>query len=328
MRIAQSALALIATLGVIAFGSPSAGQGTDYPNRSVTFIVPTGPGAGTDLLARILAPKLTERLGKSFVVENRPGAGTVIAATAVAKAEPDGYTLLMGTSTPLAINASLHKKLPYDPAKDFVPLALIATVPFVLVVNNDLPARSVSELVRLAKEKPDAFSYASTGPGTPFHLYAELFSSMTGIRMVHVPYKAAVAGLADLMGGRLQVMMTDFASSLPLIRDGKVRALGVTTATRAPAAPEIAPIAELGVPGFEAAAWQMVVGPAGTPKPVVDRLHRELKAIMAAPETREQIAKIGLVPVDTGAPDELARFVAAEITRWGEVVRKSGASVE
>jgi tripartite-type tricarboxylate transporter receptor subunit TctC len=328
MRVAQSALALIVTLGVVAAAAPSAGQGADYPNRNVTFIVPTGPGAGTDLLARILAPKLTERLGKSFVVENRPGAGTVIAANAVAKAEPDGYTLLMGTSTPLAINASLHKKLPYDPAKDFAPLALIATVPFVLVVNNDLPARSVAEFIKLAKEKPDAFSYGSTGPGTPFHLYAELFGSMTGIRMVHVPYKAAVAGLADLMGGRLQVMMTDFASSLPLIREGKVRALGVTTATRAPAAPDIAPIAELGVPGFEAAAWQMVVGPAGMPKPVVDKLHRELKAITALPETREQIARIGLVPAETGTPDALARFVAAEIGRWGEVVRKSGASVE
>jgi tripartite-type tricarboxylate transporter receptor subunit TctC len=328
MRVAHAAIAVVAALGVIASVAPATPQGLDYPNRNVTFIVPTGPGAGTDLLARILAAKLTERMGKSFVVENRAGAGTVIAASAVAKAEPDGYTLLMGTSTPLAINATLHKKLPYDPAKDFAPLALIATVPFVLVVNNDLPARSVAEFIKLAKAQPDAFSYGSTGPGTPFHLYAELFSSMTGIRMVHVPYKAAVAGLADLMGGRLQVMMTDFASSLPLIRDGKVRALGVTTATRAPAAPEIAPIAELGVPGFEAAAWQMVVAPAGTPKPIVDKLHRELKAITAMAETREQIAKIGLVPADTGTPDELSRFVAAEIARWGEVVRKSGASVE
>jgi tripartite-type tricarboxylate transporter receptor subunit TctC len=241
---------------------------------------------------------------------------------------PDGYTLLMGTSTPLAINASLHKKLPYDPAKDFMPLALIATVPFVLVVNNDLPVRSVQDFIKLAREKPGAFSYGSTGPGTPFHLYAELFSSMTGIQMVHVPYKAAVAGLADLMGGRLQVMMTDFASSLPLIREGKVRALGVTTKTPAPAAPDLKPIADLGVPGFEAAAWQMVVAPAATPKPIVDKLHRELKAVMATAETRAQIEKIGLVPVDTGLPEELQRFVASEIERWRKVVEKSGASVE
>ena len=303
-------------------------QAQDYPTRKVTFIVPTGPGAGTDLLARILAPRLSERLGKPVVVENRPGAGTVIAADAVAKASPDGHTILMGTSTPLAINASLHKKLPYDPAKDFMPLGLIATVPFVLVVNNELPARSVRELVELAKAKPGAFSYGSTGPGTPFHLYAELFGSMTGIRMVHVPYKAAVAALADLMGGRLQVMMTDLASSQQLIREGKVRALGVTTKTRADAVPDIAPIAELGVPGFDAAAWQMVVAPAATPKPVVDRLHADIRATMAMPETRQAIARIGLVPVDSGAPAELQAFVRTEIVRWRDVVERSGASVE
>ncbi|MPZ57145.1 MAG: tripartite tricarboxylate transporter substrate binding protein [Rhizobiales bacterium] len=322
-------LALLGMVGIAILGGiwPTTAQAQKYPTRNVTIIVPTGPGAGTDLLARILAARLSERMGKTFVVENRPGAGTIIAARAVVQSKPDGYTLLMGTSTPLAINATLHKKLPYDPATDFTPLALIATVPFVLVLNNELPARSVPEFIKLAKEKPGAFSYGSTGPGTPFHLYAELFSSMTGIRMVHVPYKAAVAGLADLMGGRLQVMMTDFASSLPLIQQGKVRALGVTTKTAAPAAPGIRPIAELGVPGFEASAWQMVVAPASTPKPIVDKLHAELKAVMAMPATRDQINKIGLVPADTGSPAELQAFVKSEIVRWGDVVRKSGATV-
>jgi tripartite-type tricarboxylate transporter receptor subunit TctC len=312
---------------LLLFAAPAA-QAQDYPTRNVSFIVPTGAGAGTDLLARILAPRLSERLGKSFVVENRPGAGTVIAADAVAKANPDGYTILMGTSTPLAINASLHKKLPYDPATDFMPLALIATVPFVLVVNNDLPARSVREFIELAKQKPGAFSYGSTGSGTPFHLYAELFSSMTGIRMVHVPYKAAVAALADLMGGRLEVMMTDLTSSRQLIREGKLRGLGVTTRVRTEALPEMTPIAELGVPDFEAAAWQMVVAPAATPKAIVERLHGELKAIMAMPETKAAIAAIGLVAVDTGSPTELQAFVRQEIVRWGKVVERSGASVE
>ena len=326
MKPALSAIAMLAGLACVPLATSA--QATDYPSRNVTFVVPTGPGAGTDLLARILATKLSERLGKSFVVENRPGAGTVIAASAVVKSAPDGHTLLMGTSTPLAINATLHKKLPYDPAKDFTPLALIATVPFVMVLNNDVAARSVTDFIRLAKEKPGEFSYGSTGPGTPFHLYAELFSSMTGIQMVHVPYKAAVAGMSDLMGGRLHVMMTDFASSLPLIRDGRVRALGVTTRTPAPAAPDIKPIAELGVPDFEAAAWQMVVAPAGTPKPVVDKLHAELKAVMAQPDTRAQIERIGLVPVETGSPEELTRFIRSEIARWGKVVVKSGASVE
>ena len=300
----------------------------DYPTRNVTFVVPTGAGAGTDLLARVLAPRLSDRLGKSFVVENRPGAGTVIAAEAVAKSAPDGHTLLMGTSTPLAINATLHKKLPYDPARDFVPLALIATVPFVLVVNNDLPARTVQEFIALAKQKPGEFSYGTTGPGTPFHLYAELFGSMTGTKFVHVPYRAAVAAQADLMGGRLQFMMADMTSSRQLVREGKLRALGVTTRTRTDVMPELAPIAELGVPGFEAAAWQMVVAPAATPKVVVDRLHETLKAIMASPDTRSAIDRIGLVPVDTGSVAELQAFVRSEIVRWGEVVKQSGASVE
>jgi tripartite-type tricarboxylate transporter receptor subunit TctC len=313
---------------VFVFATMQAALGQDYPARNVTFIVATGPGAATDLLARILAPRLAERLGKPFVVENRAGAGTVLGADAVAKSNPDGHTILMGTSTPLAINASLHKKLPYDPAKDFMPLALIATVPFVLVVNNDLPARSVGEFIALAKSKPGEFSYGSTGPGSPFHLYAELFGSMTGIQMVHIPYKAAVAAQVDLMGGRLQVMMTDFTSSLQLINEGKIRALGVTTKTRAPAAPDIAPIAELGVPGFDASAWQMVVAPAATPKPVVDKLHIELKAIMAMPETRQAITRIGLVPVDTGSPEELQAFVKSEIVRWGDVVKRSGASAD
>jgi tripartite-type tricarboxylate transporter receptor subunit TctC len=307
---------------------PTIAPAQDYPTRNVTFIVPTGAGAGTDLLTRILAPKLTDRLGKTFVVENRPGGGTIVAVRALLAAPHDGYTIMMGTSTPLAINATLHKKLPYDPAKDLMPIALIATVPFVLMVNNDIPVRTVEEFIKYAKERPGQLSYPSTGPGTPFHLYAELFSSMTGIKMVHVPYRAAVAGLADLMGGRLQVMFGDFASSLPLIREGKVRALGVTTKTRVSFASDIAPIAELGVPGYEASAWMMVIAAVNTPKPIIDKLHSELKAIMAMPETRQQIDKIGLMPVDTGSVAELQGYVKSEIVRWGDVVRKAGAVIE
>ncbi len=320
MRIALAVAAVVFAL------LPARAQ--DYPTRNITFVVPTGAGAGTDLLARVLAPRLSERLGKSFVVENRPGAGTVIAADAVAKSVPDGHTILMGTSTPLAINATLHKRLPYDPAKDFVPLALIATVPFALVVNNDQPVKSVREFIEFAKRKPGELSYGTTGPGTPFHLYAELFGSMTGTKFVHVPYRAAVAALADLMGGRLQFMMSDPAAGRQLVAEGKIRALGVTTRTVTDAFPGVAPIAELGVPGFEAAAWQMVVAPAATPKPVVDRLHAELKVVMAMPETRAAIVRIGLVPVDTGSVAELQAFVRAEIVRWGAVVKQSGASVE
>jgi len=300
----------------------------DYPTHNVNFIVPTGAGAATDLLARILAPQLGERLGKPFVVENRPGAGTMTGSKTVAKATPDGYAILMGTSTPLAILATLYKHLPYDPATDFVPLALIATIPFVLVVNNDLPVHSVAELIAYAKAHPGELSYGSTGPGSPFHLNAELFSTMTGIQMVHVPYKGVVDAQVDLMGGRIQVMFTDFTSSVPLIKDGKMRALGVTTRARAAAMPELAPIAELGVPGYEAAAWQMVAAPAATPRPVVDKLHAELENIMALPETRNAITRIGLVPADSHSIEELQAFVRSEIVRWGDIVKRSGASVD
>jgi tripartite-type tricarboxylate transporter receptor subunit TctC len=300
----------------------------DYPSRNVTFIVPTGPGAATDLLARMLAPQLGERLGKPFVVEDKPGAGTMTASNAVAKSVPDGYTILMGTSTPLAINATLYKHLPYDPATDFVPLALIARIPFVLVVNNDLPVHSVPEFIAYAKAHPGELSYGSTGPGTPFHLNGALFSAMTGIEMVHVPYKGVVDAQVDLMGGRIQVMFTDFTSSVPLIKAGKMRALGVTTKTPAAAMPELKPIAELGVPGFEAAAWQMVAAPAATPRPVVDKLHDTLQAIMALPETRDAITRIGLIPADAATVEELQAFVRSEIVRWGDVVKRSGASVD
>src|SRR3984957_6849099 len=320
MRLLWAALVILATA--------TSGMAQGYPTRNVTFIVPTGAGAATDLLARILAPQLADRLGKAFVVENRPGAGTLTASNAVAKSDPDGYTILMGTSTPLAINATLYRHLPYDPVKDFVPLALIATIPFVLVVNNDLPVHSVAELIAYAKAHPGELSYGSTGPGTPFHLNAELFSTMTGIQMVHVPYKAAVDAQVDLMGGRIQVMFTDFTSSVPLIKDGKMRALGVTTKARAAAMPELAPIAELGVPGYDAAAWQMVAAPAATPRPVVDKLHAELENIMALPETRNAITRIGLVPADSSSIEELQAFVRSEIVRWGEIVKRSGATVD
>ena len=319
----KAALALLLVLSATV--SPRA---QDYPTHNVTFIVPTGAGAATDLLARILAPQLGERLGKPFVVENRPGAGTMTGSNTVAKSTPDGYTILMGTSTPLAILATLYKHLPYDPAADFVPLELIATIPFVLVVNNDLPVHSVAELIAYAKAHPGELSYGSTGPGSPFHLDAELFSAMTGIQMVHVPYKGVVDAQVDLMGGRIQVMFTDFTSSVPLIKDGKMRALGVSTKARAAAMPELAPIAELGVPGFDAAAWQMVAAPAATPRPVVDKLHAELENIMALPETRNAITRIGLVPADSHSIEELQAFVRSEIVRWGDIVKRSGASVD
>jgi len=300
----------------------------NYPTRPVTIVVPYAAGGGTDLLARMVAQKLEQRLGKSFIVENRPGGGTVIAALAVAKAPADGYTLLMGTSTPLAINATLHKRLPYDPATDFVPLALIANVPFVLVVNPSQPIKSTSDLIKLAKEKPGLLSYGTSGPGSPHHLFAELFKSMTGIEMTHVPYKGSVPALTDVVAGHMPLMFCDLAPAQPMIKQGKVRALGVSSAVRVASLPDVAPIAEVGVPGFEAVAWQMLVAPANTPQPIVDTLYKELKVVLALPEIKQRITELGMIPIDSAPPDALARYVKTEIVRWGAVVKKSGASVE
>jgi tripartite-type tricarboxylate transporter receptor subunit TctC len=298
----------------------------DYPARSVTILVPYAAGGGTDILARLLAQGLSERLGKSFVVENRPGGGTVLAASAAAKSEPDGYMLFMGTSTPLAINATLHKSLPYDPARDFVPLALVAKVPFVLVVNPALPVRTTTELVQYAKASPGKLSFGTSGPGSPHHLYMELFRSMTGTEMVHVPYKGSVPALTDVISGAIPLMFVDLAPALNLIRDGKVRALGVSTETRVSELPDVPPVAD-GVPGFEAAAWQMLVAPAGTPKTAVDKLHAALKEIGARLATRQKIVSFGMIPATSGSVSELQAFVKSEIARWGEVVKKSGAAV-
>ncbi len=279
---------IIATTTLVLFLAlvPAAAQ--DYPARTTTIICPYAPGGATDILARMLARGLEERLGKSFVVENRPGAGTVLAAHIVAKAQPDGYTLLMGTSTPLAINATLHHKLSYDPGKDFVPLALVANVPFVLIVTPSLPVKSVADLIKYAKANPGKLSFGSSGPGSPHHLYMELFKTMTGTDMVHVPYKGSVPALTDVIAGRIPVMFVDLAPSLQFIKNGNVRAIGVSSKTRVPQLPDVPPVAG-GVPGFEAVAWQMLAAPSGTPKPIVDKLHAALKNIEAQPQFNEQV---------------------------------------
>lgn len=299
----------------------------DYPDRNITIIVPYAPGGATDILARMLGQKLEERLGKPVAVENRPGAGAVIGAGAVARAAPDGYTLLMGTSTPLAINVTLHKKLPYDPARDFVPLALVANVPFVLVVDPSLPVKTTVELIAYARANPGKLSFGSAGPGSPHHLYMELFKSMTGTDMLHVPYKGSAPALGDLVAGRISAMFVDVAPSQQFIKAGKVRALGVSSRQRVPELPDVPPVAEA-VPGFEAVAWQMLVGPAGTPRPVVDKLHATLAEIEALPEIKDRIARLGLIPIATPPVSEMQAYVKSEIERWGKVVRSTGATFE
>jgi len=314
----------ILLLAFAALGAIRECAAQSYPSRPVTLVVPFAPGGGTEVVARLIGQRLEQRLGKPFVIENRPGGGGVIGAVAVARAAADGYTLLMAPAPVMAINVSLHKKLPYDPAADFVPLALVVASPYVLVVSPSLPVRSVADLIKLAKDKPAGLAFASAGPGTPHHLFAELFKRMTGIEVTHVPYRGSVPALTDVAAGHVHMMFSDVPPALPMIADGKVRALGVSTKERVAALPSLAPIAELGVPGFDAAAWQMVVAPAATPPDIVERLHTELKTFMEHPAVREQVVNIGFIPVDTPSVANLRLFVKLEIERWGKVVEQAG----
>jgi len=296
----------------------------DYPARQITLIAPWPAGGAVDALCRAVAQPLADRLGKSVVVENRPGAGSVIGTAAGAHAAPDGYTVVMAGSGSLAISATMYKKLPYNPIKDLIPIALGGKIPFILVVNPSLPVHSVAELVKYAKDNPGKLSFASGGPGSPQHLYAELLKSMTGIEMTHVPYKESAPALTDVIAGHVPLLFSDTVPSLPQIREGKVRALGVSTAIRLPSAPEIPPIAEVGVPGFDAAGWGMFSVPAGTPPDVVAKLKAALTESLALPAVQQQIIALGMIPVPSSTPDELQRFVGSEIARWGKVVQQAG----
>jgi tripartite-type tricarboxylate transporter receptor subunit TctC len=286
-------LAVIAALITFVQHRPAAAD--DYPSRPATLIAPWPAGGAVDTLCRIFAARLTDRLGKSVVVDNRPGAGSVLGVAATARAAPDGYTLVMAGSAALATTVTIYRKLPYDPSKDFAPLALITRIPFVLVVNPSLPVNSVTDLIKLAKNEPGRLSYASGGPGSPHHLFTELFKSMTGTEMLHVPYKGSAPALNDVVAGQVPLMFGDVVASLPLVSAGKVRALGVSSTTRIPSAPDIPTIAESGVPGYEGVGWVMIVAPAHTPGAVVERLYAELKSIAALPEVQEQMIALGTI---------------------------------
>jgi tripartite-type tricarboxylate transporter receptor subunit TctC len=304
--------------------SRATAQPSDYPNRAVTFIVPFAPGGVTSLFARILGQKLEQRLGKPFVVENRPGGGGVTAATAVAHAAPDGYTIMMASSTVLAINVTVRKNLPYDPRTELTPIALLARVPFVLVVNPSLPIQSVADLVKLAKDKPGQIAFGTPGPGTFHHLNAEMFKGIFGLDLVHVPYKGSAPALNDLVGGHIQMMFCDVPPAISLIESGKIRALGVTTKERVPAVTNIPPLAEVGIPGFDTASWHTVTTTGNVPPAIVDKLYGQIREIMSDPAVTESLVKDGALPQTSPPPAELKRFVESEIARWGQVIERAG----
>ena len=296
----------------------------DYPTRPVTFVVPYAPGGATDLFARVIAHKLEQRLGRPFIVENKPGASAVIAATAVARSPSDGYTLMMASSTPMALNVTVRKSLPYQPNVDLIPVALVARVPYVLVVNPDLPVHSVADLVKLAKDKPGQLAFGTPGPGTFHHLNAELFKSMFGLDLVHVPYKGTLPALNDIIGGHIQFMFSDVPPALGLIAAGKLRALGVTTRERVVAAPDIPPLSDVGMPGYDTASWHMVATQGQVPKQIIAKLNAEIRALMTDPDVRDGLIRDGAIPAVTPSPEELKAFVKSEIARWGKVVEQAG----
>ena len=318
MRLGLS-LSILSALAALAMPA----QAQQYPSRPVTVVVPFAAGGGSDLLARLVTQKLEARLGKAFIVENRPGAGTTLAAMQVVRATPDGYTLMQGTSSTMAINVTMNKKLPYEPLKDLVPVALLSSSPFFLVVAADSPLKTVADVIAAAKAKPNGLNYGSGGPGSMHHLSTELLQSLAGIQMTHVPYKATPPAMNDLIAGHIQLLFGDTTSTLPMIQQGKLRGIAVTTAKRSPAAPDIPTVAET-VPGFESASWQMLLAPGATPPEVIALLNREVHAIFTDPAVIAELTRRGVGPAVTGPPAEVIGFVKKEIVRWGDVVRRAG----
>jgi len=291
------------------------------------MIVPYPAGGTTDLLGRMVADELQTGLGAATIVENKPGAGTTIGAEQVARAAPDGYTLLLATSTTLAINKALYNKLPYDPVKDFTPIALVAGVPFALIVNPQVPAKTPTEFIAYAKSKP-GLAYGSAGNGSPQHLGAEMLKSAAGIDVRHVPYRGSVAAMLDVIAGHVAFMVVDLQPALPQIAAGKVRVLGVTTPRRVASAPDIPTLAEGGLAGFELVAWQGVVGSAGLPRPIVDQLAAQIGKLVADPATRDKFKVMALEPLPPSTPDSFAIYVKTEVDRWAAIVKSSGAELE
>jgi tripartite-type tricarboxylate transporter receptor subunit TctC len=304
---------------------PAAAQA--WPSKPIKWIVPFAPGGTTDILARTIGEKLALALGQPVVIENRPGARGGVGAELTAKSPPDGYTIIGGTISTHAINASLYQKLPYDPVKDFVAITLIARVPNMLVVTSSLPVKDVPELIALLKANPGKYSFASSGNGTSQHLSGELFKAQAGVDMQHIPYKGSPPALADVVGGQVAMTFDNITTAWPLAKGGKLKALAVTTAKRSSIAPEVPTLAEAGLPGYEIGSWQGVFAPAGTPPDIVRRLNAEIVKIINTPDVQKKLLDLGAEPVANSA-DEFGAFVKNEVVKWADVVKKSGAKVD
>jgi tripartite-type tricarboxylate transporter receptor subunit TctC len=317
-------LAFVLCLAASLAGLCGAARGDEtYPARTVTFICPFPAGGGTDLLTRLLAQELQDKLKRPFVVDNRPGAATQIAASAVAKSQPDGYTLLLAPVTTLAIGPSVYKSLPYDTVKDFAPISLVGSAQFALVANPALGANSLPELIALIKSRDGRMSYATSGASTPHHLFMEMFLRMIGASAQHVPYRGSGPALTDVVSGEIPFMMVDLAVAMPMIRDGKVKAYGVTSPARIKAMPELPTLAEAGLPGYAATGWFSVVARAGTPKPIVDKLNGVLTAYLKHPAVTDRLMAAAIEP-RTSTPEELEAFIATEVRKWAQVVKDAG----
>jgi tripartite-type tricarboxylate transporter receptor subunit TctC len=318
-------VARTAVVGVaLALGAATSAH-AQYPNRPVTVMVPLAAGSGMDVLVRLYADRLQQGLGKPVVVENRPGASLMLAANAVAQAAPDGHTLLVSTSSAMAINLTLFKQVTYDPDRDFIPISLYVKSPFILVVNPSLPVKTVPELIAHVKANQGKLSYSSPGAGVAQHLSMEYMKNQFGLEITHVPYRSTPQSIQDIAAGHIAMGFAEAGASIPLIKDGKLRALAVSSLMRLPLLPDVPPFAEAAnAPGFEAVSWHMLLAPAKTPRDIVDRLHADMKRVMAEPEIKQKVETIGLIPFDTPGVDELRAYRKAEQEKWGALVKKLG----
>jgi len=315
------------TLIVAATCSAGAARADDYPSRPIRIIVPYAPGGGADTVARIVARRVSDTIGQPIVIENRTGAGSILGTDAVAKAEPDGYTLLLGQSGPISINPAVYKDLRYDPVKDFAPVTMTTAYPYILVVNAKLPARSLPEFVALARSQPGAMNYGTTGIGAANHLVAELFNGKAGIKMTHIPYRGTALAVGDLVAGQVTMVFGDPISVLPHMQSGSLRALAVTSLQRSPVAPEVPTVAESGFPGFDALAWHGILAPAKTPPAIVKKLNAEIVNALKHPETQALLVKQAMQTVGN-TPEEFAAFIRNDIAVWKAVAAEADVSVK